>query len=165
MEHIYSTLYSNKFLRGKIYMAKTMAEYHLGMKDYNGDPVYLHAFRMASALDIREYDEDYIIAAILHDILEDGSSKKIPLELEISFGEKVFEAIKIVTKSESDTYFEYIQKVIDSKNQIAIRVKQIDIYDHLYHTESLPDSLKERYLKAADMLGLKEKFYETDKEK
>ena len=66
------------------------------------------------------------IVALLHDIMEDTDIT----EKEISdFGiQKVYiDAVKILTKKSCESYDQYINRIIKSKNQLAINVKIVDL--------------------------------------
>ena len=65
---------------------------------------------------------------------------------------EVREAVVILTRKADETYFEYIQRIIDSDNKYAYFVKLADISDHLLQIETLTPSLKDRYEKALKML-------------
>lgn len=66
------------------------------------------------------------VVALLHDIMEDTDIT----EKEISdFGiQKVYiDAVKILTKKSCESYDQYINRIIKSKNQLAINVKIVDL--------------------------------------
>lgn len=68
--------------------------------------------------------KDYIITALLHDVIEDSNITLTDLE-KCGFSEDVIEAIKAITKNKNETYFDYISRVI--KNSIALEVKYYDL--------------------------------------
>ena len=84
--------------------------------------------------------------ALLHDILEDTNTT--PDELP----EAARDDVLTLTRKDSETYFEYIDRVKNSGSVHAITVKIADLYDHLEQKDTLKDSLKDRYLKALDQL-------------
>jgi len=91
--------------------------------------------------------------ALLHDMLEDTEFKEEDIE-----DADVREAVVILTRKSDETYFDYIQRIIDSKNRYAYFVKIADISDHLIQIETLKPSLKPRYEKALSMLRSAEYF-------
>jgi len=132
--------------------AVSVAKKYITKLDKEGRPVYVHALRIASALDLLGYDEDYIVVAILHDIIED--SDKGTGNVLWKFNRNVRKAINILTRKKSETYFEYIERVSQG-SELAKKVKQFDVYDHLYFKENINDSLIKRYETASNLLNTK----------
>lgn len=88
--------------------------------------------------------------ALGHDLLEDTD---VSFEEILTIAEKqVADAIYILTRKSTETYIEYIYRIAESKNGLAIKVKIADIEDHLSKKETLKKSLKKRYLKAKQIL-------------
>ena len=67
------------------------------------------------------------------------------------FGEKVCALVNAVSRKQGQTYFEFIQQVIDA-GRGAIKIKLLDINDHLFYKENINESLIQRYVKAEQML-------------
>ena len=131
-----------------------------GLKDKSGEPLYLHALRMASALDIIGYSENYILVALFHDILED--SKDFPMEyLKDRLGNN-YKSLEQLTRDKNMTYRDYILHIEDD---IALKVKEMDINDHLYNREYISDSLIKRYEKAMSILESTSKHFEKKYER
>ena len=145
---IYDNEYSNALKYAQQYIEKV---------DKKGLPIYVHGFRIASALELVGYSREYVITAILHDILEDSwddNAKNID-RIRMSFGEDIIDSIIILTKQKKETYFDYIKRIIKSNNDVSIKVKQMDISDHLFYSKDIPKSLIKRYKKASEILGMK----------
>jgi (p)ppGpp synthase/HD superfamily hydrolase len=87
------------------------------------------------------YGRDYELIGLLHDIIEDTDTTLDELPVDIR------DDIDILTRKNSETYFEYINRIVNS-NKRAIIIKCCDIYDHLQCVDTLTDSLKKRYDKA-----------------
>jgi (p)ppGpp synthase/HD superfamily hydrolase len=87
------------------------------------------------------YGNDYELIGLLHDIIEDTDTTLDELPVDIR------DDIDILTRKNSETYFEYINRIVNS-NKRAIIIKCCDIYDHLQCVDTLTDSLKKRYDKA-----------------
>ena len=132
--------------------AVSVVKEHITKLDKGGKPVYVHALRIASALDLLGYDEDYVVTAILHDIIED--SDRGLGDILLRFNKNVRKAINNLTRKKSETYFEYIQRVSQG-SELAKKVKQFDVYDHLYFKENINDSLIKRYETASNLLNTK----------
>ena len=128
-------------------------------------PTY-HAKRMASALDLIKDDvvfyegkididiDKLITIALLHDLLEDG---RWGAELYIEYlkqknKEWAIEPLLELTRLESDTYFNYLEKI---NNPYALIVKSLDINDHLVFGDNINESLIKRYNKAEDIIQRK----------
>ena len=134
---------------------------------YGELPTY-HAKRMASAIDLIKdnvvfYDgkididmDKLITIALLHDLLEDGrwrAETYIDI-LKQESKEWTIEPLLELTRLESDTYFDYIEKI---NNPYALIVKLLDINDHLVFSDNIPQSLIKRYKKAEDIINRKMK--------
>lgn len=132
--------------------AVSVAKEYITKLDKEGKPVYVHALRIASALDMLGYDEDYIVVAILHDIIED-SDRELG-DVLWRFNRNVRKAIHSLTRKKTETYFQYIERVSQG-SELAIKVKQFDVYDHLYFKQNINDSLIKRYETASEILNTK----------
>ena len=91
------------------------------------------------------------MTAILHDILED--SKNFDSNELLNFNRNVRKAIQSLTRKKSETYFEYIEK-ISKGSDLAKKVKQLDVYDHLFYKSSINESLIRRYERASKILNI-----------
>ena len=102
-----------------------------------------HAMRVSALAS--GYGRDYELIGLLHDIIEDTDTTLDELPVDIR------DDIDILTRKNNETYFEYIDRIVNS-NKRVIRVKCCDIYDHLQYVDTLTDSLKKRYDKAYSIL-------------
>ncbi len=106
-----------------------------------------HAERIMNL--VRPFGKDYMMVALLHDILEDTEvtyedlSKVLPYD--------IINDIFALTRKSDETYFEYIDRITKSTKRAKI-VKYYDILDHLHNKTTLKPSLKKRYLKAKELL-------------
>ena len=116
-----------------------------GKKDKSGFPLELHGLRMASALDLLDYEEDYILTAIYHDIFEDSDMTY----KDFGYMPNIWESFLQLTRQKEDTYFEYINNISDP---IALKVKEMDLNDHLYYKDDINSSLIKRYEKALEII-------------
>lgn len=111
---------------------------HLGEVDRSGAPYIWHVTRVVGMV----CSTDERIVAALHDVYEHGHDVWAPEHLRHS--------LDLITRKDTDTYAEYIQKL--KHDPIARRVKIADIKDHLFDWDSLPLSLASRYIKAYHVL-------------
>ena len=128
------------------------AEAHAGQKDRGGAPYILHPIRLMIQMD----SEDAMMAAVLHDVVEDSVWTLDDLRKE-GFSNEVLNAVDSLTHrdKEGEDYWDYIQRA--KSDPIAIKVKLADLEDNLN-----PDRLNEvtekdekrfdRYRKAQEML-------------
>ena len=100
------------------------AEAHKGEKDKAGAAYILHPLRMM----LRLKTETEMIAAVLHDVVEDTSWTIEKLRAQ-GFSEEVLEAIECVTNREGESYEKFIERA--RKNPIARRVKIADLEDNM----------------------------------
>ncbi len=96
---------------------------HAGQKRKNGDNYIIHPIRVSQEV----FTEKQKVIALLHDTLEDTETTYEELKKE--FGIEVAHSVLVLTKTENETYEEYIQRV--KTNPDAVRVKIADIADNL----------------------------------
>ena len=95
---------------------------HEGQSDKAGRTYVTHPITVASNVG---HDEDAIIVALLHDVVEDGGVSLDDIREE--FGDTVADAVGLLTHDKSMTYGEYIDRIATSGNMLAIRVKIADL--------------------------------------
>ncbi len=105
-------------------------EAHKDQLDKNGEPYILHPRRVMIKCRL-EIDEQ--IVAVLHDVLEDTNIELTDLLCKIPLSDSQIEALKLLTRNwfGKETYSEYIQRIKNSGNNIAIWVKIQDLYDNM----------------------------------
>ena len=101
-------------------------EAHEGQKDLDGKPVILHP--MAVGLAGRNREE--IIAGLLHDVVEDTGFTFEDL-LKRGVDEPIVEALRMLTHTKDMPYEDYVQRIAQSGNDIAIHVKYNDLCHNL----------------------------------
>ncbi len=126
-------------------------EGHKDQKDKSGLPYILHPLCVMLKMD----NEDEMIPAVLHDILEDTSITENRL-LEEGISADSIAIIKLLTKNYNDDYLSYVQKI--KPNKIASKIKKADITDNvnLLRLQQLNESDLERlnnYIKAFNILS------------
>ena len=109
------------------------AELHKGQTDKAGEPYMGHIDRVVGHLleKFPDATEDEITAAYLHDALEDTKLTTDDMRAR-GYNENVIEMIKIVTKDPTSklTYAQRIEKIAQSGNRGAIRIKVADNSDN-----------------------------------
>ena len=99
------------------------AEAHAGQMDKAGAPYVLHPLRMM----LRLSTSDEMIAAVLHDVVEDCGLSLEMLRAD-GFSEQVLEAIDSVTRRAEESYEEFVLRA--ASNSIGRRVKLADLRDN-----------------------------------
>lgn len=112
----------SKMLTDAINLANT---YFKDKVDKGGHPYMDHLISVMNGCTT----EDSKIVGVLHDIIEDTDVTISILENFIHAN--LIEAIQIVSRKSNDTYSEFIQKIADSKNLIAIEVKLVDLKNNM----------------------------------
>jgi len=103
------------------------------------------------------FNSDAVKAAFLHDVVEDTKTALSDLK-ELGFSDRVIEAVGLLTKDKSLTYFQNIDRIIQSGNEIAQMVKYADNYENYTGdksdwTSDRASSSNEKYLKSLNRLG------------
>jgi (p)ppGpp synthase/HD superfamily hydrolase len=100
------------------------AQAHKGQKDKAGAPYLLHPLRMM----LRMNSEAPMIAAVLHDVVEDSEWTLEQLR-EKGFSNEILEAVECLTHRDGESYQEFIARV--QTNSIARQVKIADLEDNM----------------------------------
>ena len=145
-------------LRGKAYLAiiehmstletaiKLATDAHSGQLDMSGQPYILHPIRVM----LRVSHPSTRIVAILHDVIEDTPITLAEIERH-GFSQEIIEALRLVTHDKDSLgYVEYVQRIRDSENTIAIEVKLADLADNM-------DPLRLKHLKPGHRRVLQDK--------
>lgn len=99
---------------------------HQDAKDKGGNAYILHSIRIMMRL--RTTDEELMMIAIMHDVLEDDKSITVEKLKELGFTERVIAALIVLTHIKGESYEDYIRKI--STNDDAIIVKLQDLQDN-----------------------------------
>ena len=128
------------------------AKCHEGQKDDDGhDYFWAHPVQVFYFLKEIAEDETVLIAALLHDVLED--TETTPLEIEKEFGKKVAELVLEVTHEEKKDEVGYYFPRLKSKD--AILIKFADRLSNLSRMSSWNQKRQDQYLR-------KSKFWKSE---
>jgi len=129
---------------------------HDGQRRASGEPYVIHPVRVAAYAAARmhgKFTHERIqlvkTVAILHDVLEDTAYPSC--DMEEAFGPQVTRAVELLTRPPKEyrtqSYQEWIDTLIGTRNEIAIRVKLADVTDNLSDIDGIPEKvgLKARY--------------------
>ncbi|HRH93865.1 MAG TPA: HD domain-containing protein, partial [Candidatus Peribacteria bacterium] len=148
------------------------AAMHAGQKRKSGEPYYNHPIAVADMLADLQADADTIIAALLHDTVED-TPLTLP-EIDAKFGGSVAELIDGLTKlNASELHSPQLNEQMESLRKIFrlmqadVRIMVIKLYDRLHNmqtVEFLPEHRKiglanetlEVYVRIADRLCMQD---------
>lgn len=119
-------LYSNAYFRA-VYFAETEL---FDKKNIKADELVIeHCYRVARIC-FENWGEDEQIVGILHDVLEDCDCMESTFaKLSSQFSREICNAVLALTRCEGESYSDYIRIV--SKNQLARRVKLVDLMDNM----------------------------------
>ncbi len=97
---------------------------HQGQKDKAGEPYILHSLRVM----LRMTSEAEMIAAVLHDIVEDTYWTTADLRKE-GFAEEILEVVDCLTRRKKESYEEFIERV--ERTPVARKIKLADLEDNM----------------------------------
>ena len=119
---------------------------HEGQKDKDGQPVILHPITVGM---MGSTDEEKM-AGFLHDVAEDTEWTFDQL-LEAGIPDGVVNALRLLTHEKSVDYYQYVQRIIDSGNPIALQVKYNDLQHNYARGKAYPE-LQKKHGKALQMV-------------
>lgn len=130
---------------------------HDGQVDKAGLPYILHPLRVGARL--YSFGTDYIIAGLLHDVVEDTPHTFDDL-LALGASQAVVDAVESVTKTPKETgfsgYLQFVERA--ARNEIGGWVKASDIADNWERLDYIEDPMKrsrlsEKYARAMPALA------------
>ena len=110
---------------------------HRGQRDLDGQAVIVHPLTVA----MKGNNEYEIIAGLLHDVVEDTEWTFDDL-LKAGIAKKVVDALRLLTHNKDEQYLDYVRRIAESRNPIAINVKSNDLEHNLARGRS-GDHLKQ----------------------
>lgn len=124
---------------------------HEGQKRKQGTPYYFHPYAVAEMLKSKGFNEEYQIAGLLHDTLEDTNATKEEI-LKLA-NENVLEAVVLVTKEQGYNMQEYYERIMNS--DMARMVKLADRWHNLSESAMASYLFKQKYIKETEKWYLK----------
>ena len=142
---------------------------HEGQFDKIGVPYFQHVLFVSEVIQkLPSYQKfndtdrmNAVIAAVLHDIVEDTHVTFEDLA-DMNFNPEVIEIVKLLTYTKSKSRVEYYEEII--LNPIARTVKTGDLIHNNLHErrivlpEDVQDRLKAKYVKALEIIVLEEDY-------
>ncbi|MGN0171739.1 MAG: HD domain-containing protein [Acutalibacteraceae bacterium] len=119
------------------------ARKHEGQYRIGGLPYITHPQAVAAILCEKGYDENYQIAGLFHDLLEDTDATEA--EIEDLAGKEVLTAVKLLTKRKGYIMADYIAGI--KSNALAMAVKAADRLHNLRSAAVADDAFKRRYIR------------------
>lgn len=95
-------------------------------KDKGGDDYLNHLLRVRDNFD----DSFSRTIALLHDVVEDTSVCFDDLK-ELGYTKNYLEILSLLTHERSVSYHDYVSRIIESKNEVALLVKIADMKDNM----------------------------------
>lgn len=119
---------------------------HAGQLDRDGYPVILHPLTVG----LMGHTDEEKMAGFLHDVVEDTDfTFQDLLDRGIPVG--VVNALRLLTHEKGTDYYDYVQRIIDSGNPIALQVKYNDLQHNYARGKAYPD-LQRKHGKALQMV-------------
>ena len=116
-------------------------EKHKGQKRIGGDDYITHPVAVCEIVKNLGFGEDYQIAALFHDLLEDTNATEKEI---LEYGnEEVLKAVKLLTKQDGFDMAEYVGGI--KTNDIALKVKTADRLHNLQSALVTSVEFKKRY--------------------
>ena len=114
-------------------------------------PYIIHPLNVMVDVMQFSYNMNVCMAAVLHDTLEDSDQKnKVYVDIEQNFGIEVANIVYILTRRKDidETYDDYIERIVFTKNYDAMLIKLCDISHNLKTLNDIPCiTEKERFEK------------------
>lgn len=117
---------------------------HAGQLDCDGYPAILHPL----AVGLMGHTDDEKVAGFLHDVVEDSHYTFDDL-LREGVPTGVVNALRLLTHEKGASYDDYLQRIIDSGNPIALQVKRNDL-EHNYERGKAHPDLQAKHSKALE---------------
>lgn len=118
------------------------ARKHAGQERIGGEPYISHPMAVAQLLKEGGYDEEYQIAGLFHDLLEDTDATEDEIAAYGSL--QILEAVKLLTKKKNYVMAEYIDGI--KKNKMAFVVKGADRLHNLQSAFCAGEDFKRKYI-------------------
>lgn len=132
---------------------KIAANAHLGQLDRGGHPYILHPLWVMHK--VRHLGEEYMIVAVLHDVVEDTNITIEDLML-LGFSQSIIYSLQLLDHSDKSVpYMDYIQNLAHDKIAREVKLRDLEHNSKITRLKGLRDKDFERlkkYQKAYDYL-------------
>lgn len=126
---------------------------HHNQERRSGEPYVNHPLRVADMVEhLFQYDRHAPVVATLHDVIEDSAYTAETLRL-LGFNDHIVDAVVMLTRERGLSRGDYIQRILESTNATAIRVKLMDAIDNSTWSYLDRDPVK------PDLWCVKRKYY------
>ena len=115
---------------------------HEGQTRKEGIPYITHPVAVAQMLEQQGYSEEYQLAGLFHDLLEDTDATED--EIIALAGQNVLEAVKLVTKEKGYDMADYMANILE--NPMAKAVKIADRLHNLRCAVNANEAFRRRYI-------------------
>ena len=115
---------------------------HEGQTRKEGIPYITHPMAVAQMLAQQGYNEEYQLAGLFHDLLEDTDATED--EIITLAGENVLTAVKLVTKTKGYNMADYMVKILE--NPMAKAVKIADRLHNLRCAVNANEAFRRKYI-------------------
>ena len=115
---------------------------HKGQKRIGGDDYITHPIAVSEIVKNQGFDENYQIAALFHDLLEDTDATEE--EILKYANQEILEAVNLLTKKKGYDMSEYISAI--KHNPIAFAVKAADRLHNLQCAIITDEEFKRKYI-------------------
>lgn len=113
-----------------------------------------------SMFSILTEDQQWFVRALAyaHDVIEDTDCPLDDVLKHIGISPESYERLDfetdliLLTHHDSDTYYDYVKTLVESRRMFAIMVKRADMKDHLTRKKTLTPKLKAKYEPVLPML-------------
>lgn len=139
-----NTVYAALTAQAEQLVKERIQGFRKGMPD---EPNYLHSYRVRDLVSKHHHwddpDYDLFLAALLHDVVEDGGVTFGELG-ELGFSERTIELVGLCThdmsiKNPTERWLLMIAKLTESKDEDAWRIKLADLTDNLTQCQGLSE--------------------------
>ena len=129
---------------------------HDGQLDKAGQPYFEHVYRVAERVrQLPSVSDNAVIAAVLHDVVEDGKASLVDL-LDAGVPPGAVTLVRLLSRKPDQPYAEYLERL--AANYLAWQIKLADIADNMdpLRLAALPNPvrrrLRDKYNAALDIL-------------
>lgn len=124
---------------------------HHGQLDRSGVPYIFHPLHLAEQM----HTESEIVAALLHDVVEDTTVSLTDLQ-KAGFSSEIIEAVRLLTHDKNTPYMDYINALKDNSIARAVKLADLKHNSDLTRLKDHSEKTRERLKKYAEALKILE---------